>query len=68
MGKLTTIKTAGLSREEWLEQRTMLALISAALVLLLTLIRVVTPRRIRLASRTNLADAWISRLTLGRKT
>lgn len=51
-----------------LEQRTMLALISAALVLLLTLIRVVTPRRIRLASRTNLADAWISRLTLGRKT
>jgi hypothetical protein len=46
----------------------MLALISAALVLLLTLIRVVTPRRIRLASRTNLADAWISRLTLGRKT
>ncbi len=25
MGKLTTIKTAGLSREEWLEQRTMLS-------------------------------------------
>jgi hypothetical protein len=57
----------GLSNPQ-LEQRTMLALISAALVLLLTLIRVVTPRRIRLASRTNLADAWISRLTLGRKT
>jgi hypothetical protein len=50
------------------KRNTMLALISAALVVLLTLIRLATPRRIRLAARTNLADAWISRLTLGRKT
>jgi len=50
------------------KRRAMLALISAGLVILLTLIRLATPRRIRLAARTNLADAWISRLTLGRKT
>jgi|GEM_PF-1981727 len=50
------------------KRNTMLALMSAALVVLLTLVRLATPRRIRLAARTNLADAWISRLTLGRKT
>jgi hypothetical protein len=49
-------------------RNTMLALVAAGLVVLLTLVRLATPRRIRLAARTNLADAWISRLTLGRKT
>ena len=50
------------------QRNAMLALISAACVLLLTLIRLITPRHIRRASWSNLADAWISRLTLGRKT
>ncbi|WP_300545204.1 hypothetical protein [Maricaulis sp.] len=50
------------------QRNAMLALISAGLVLLLTLIRLMTPAPIRRASRLSLADAWISRLTLGRKT
>lgn len=50
------------------KRHAMLALFCAGLVILLTLFRLATPRRIRLAARTNLADAWISRLTLGRKT
>ncbi|WP_203292606.1 hypothetical protein [Maricaulis parjimensis] len=50
------------------QRNAMLALISAACVLLLTLIRLITPRHVRRASWTNLADAWMSRLTLGRKT
>ncbi|MFY0637325.1 hypothetical protein [Maricaulis maris] len=40
---------------------------AAILVLLLTLVRVATPARLRRASRTSLTDAWISRLLLGRK-
>jgi hypothetical protein len=54
--------------QDRLKRNAMLALISAAVVVLLTLVRLATPRRIRLGARTNLADAWMSRLTLGRKT
>ncbi|MED5549512.1 MAG: hypothetical protein VX529_09145 [Pseudomonadota bacterium] len=54
--------------QDRLKRNAMLALLSAAVVVLLTLVRLATPRRIRLGARTNLADAWISRLTLGRKT
>lgn len=54
--------------QDRLKRNAMLALISAAVVVLLTLVRLWTPRRIRLGARTNLADAWMSRLTLGRKT
>ncbi|WP_291844322.1 hypothetical protein [Maricaulis sp.] len=48
-------------------QGLLLALASAGLVMLLTLIRIMTPDRLRRASRTSLTDAWISRLLLGRK-
>ncbi|OLF77833.1 hypothetical protein AWH62_03945 [Maricaulis sp. W15] len=48
-------------------QGLILALGSAAFVLLLTLIRITTPDRLRRASRTSLTDAWMSRLLLGRK-
>ncbi len=44
-----------------------LSLLAAALVLLLTLVRVATPSRLRRASWTSLTDAWMSRLLLGRK-
>lgn len=54
--------------QDRLKRNAMLALISAAVVVLLTLVRLATPRRIRLGARTNLADAWMSRLMLGRKT
>ena len=54
--------------QDRLKRNAMLALMSAAVVVLLTLVRLATPRRIRLGARTNLADAWMSRLTLGRKT
>ncbi|WP_323761428.1 hypothetical protein [Maricaulis sp.] len=53
--------------EPHIQQALVLALASAALVLLLTLIRLMTPDRLRRASRASLTDAWISRLLLGRK-
>ncbi|WP_417479637.1 hypothetical protein [Maricaulis maris] len=53
--------------EPRVRQALMLALISVALVLLLTLIRLATPDRLRRASHTSLTDAWISRSLLGKK-
>ncbi|MHA6289511.1 hypothetical protein [Maricaulis sp. CAU 1757] len=44
-----------------------LALAAACLVLLLTLVRLVTPSEMRKASRLNTLDAWVSHSLLGRK-
>lgn len=53
--------------EPFVRQSLVMALVSALIVLLLTLIRMITPDRQRRASRTSLTDAWMSRLLLGRK-
>lgn len=53
--------------EPRIRQGLWLALGSGGMVLLLTLIRLMTPDRLRRASRTSLTDAWMSRLLLGRK-
>lgn len=65
---LTAEPAAAPASDPVLERNIMLALMSAALVVLLTLIRLTTPQTIRKSGRLALADAWMSRLVLGRKT